>query len=71
MNSFEMTYKCLSNGLMIHFLQDWDVSADPELQKVLNVARLLGRTAPAPPKAVKRVPMFNLLPTQIRCGSLP
>jgi len=46
--------------------KDWDVSADPELQKVLNVARLLGRTAPAPPKAVKRVPMFNLLPTQIR-----
>ena len=46
--------------------QDWDVSSDPELQKVLNVARLLGRTAPAPPKVVSRVPMFNLLPTQIR-----
>ena len=42
------------------------LSSDPELQKVLNVARLLGRTAPAPPKVVKRVPMFNLLPTQIR-----
>merc|ERR1719468_1372869 len=46
--------------------KDWDVSSDPELQKVLNVARLLGRTAPAPPKVVSRVPMFNLLPTQIR-----
>ena len=46
--------------------KDWDVSSDPELQKVLNVARLLGRTAPAPPKVVNRVPMFNLLPTQIR-----
>ena len=48
------------------FFQDWDVSSDPELQKVLNVARLLGRTAPTPPKVVSRVPMFNLLPTQIR-----
>ena len=46
--------------------KDWDVSSDPELQKVLNVARLLGRTAPAPPKVAKRLPMFNLLPTQIR-----
>ena len=51
---------------MTIFCQDWDVSSDPELQKVLNVARLLGRTAPAPPKVVNRVPMFNLLPTQIR-----
>ena len=42
------------------------MSADPELQKVLNVAKLLGRTAPPSIKNVKKVPMFNLLPTQIR-----
>ena len=51
---------------MDHYFQDWDVSADPELQKVLNVAKLLGRTAPPSIKNVKKVPMFNLLPTQIR-----
>lgn len=42
------------------------MSADPELQKVLNVAKLLGRTAPPSIKNVKKVPMFNLLPNQIR-----
>ena len=47
-------------------VQDWDVSTDPELLKVLNVAKLLGRTAPPPIKNVKKVAMFNLLPTQIR-----
>jgi len=46
--------------------KDWDVSTDPELLKVLNVAKLLGRTAPPAVKAVKKVPMFDLLPTQIR-----
>jgi len=46
--------------------KDWDVSTDPELLKVLNVAKLLGRTAPPPIKNVKKVAMFNLLPTQIR-----
>ena len=33
---------------------------------MLNVAKLLGRTAPPPIKNVKKVAMFNLLPTQIR-----
>ena len=47
-------------------MKDWDVSTDPELLKVLNVAKLLGRTAPPAVKAVKKVPMFDLLPTQIR-----
>merc|ERR1712142_185677 len=46
--------------------KDWDVSADPELQKVLNVAKLLGRTNIPTAKTIKKVPMFNLLPTQIR-----
>jgi len=46
--------------------KDWDVSEDPELQKVLNVAKLLGRTNIPTAKTIKKVPMFNLLPTQIR-----
>jgi len=51
--------------------KDWDVTEDPELQKVLNVARLLGRTAPPKMNNVKKVPMFNLLPTAIRKLSNP
>merc|ERR1711976_551850 len=43
-----------------------DVSDDPELQKILNVAKLLGRTNIPTAKTIKKVPMFNLLPTQIR-----
>merc|ERR1711902_295539 len=45
--------------------KDWDVTEDPELRKVLNVAKLLGRTAPPKMNNVKKVPMFNLLPTAI------
>ena len=47
------------------------MSADPELQKVLNVAKLLGRTAPPTVKTPKKVAMFALLPTQIRKLSNP
>jgi len=46
--------------------KDWDVTDDPELRKVLNVAKLLGRTAPPKMNNVKKVPMFDLLPTTIR-----
>jgi len=46
--------------------KDWDVTEDPELRKVLNVAKLLGRTAPPKINNVKKVPMFDLLPTAIR-----
>jgi len=46
--------------------KDWDVTEDPELRKVLNVAKLLGRTAPPKVNNVKKVPMFDLLPTAIR-----
>ena len=46
--------------------KDWDVTEDPELQKVLNVAKLLGRTAPPKMNNVRKVPMFDLLPTAIR-----
>merc|ERR1711988_154440 len=51
--------------------KDWDVTEDPELGKVLNVAKLLGRTAPPKMNNVKKVPMFNLLPTAIRKLSNP
>merc|ERR1711902_183051 len=51
--------------------KDWDVTEDPELRKVLNVAKLLGRTAPPKMNNVKKVPMFNLLPTAIRKLSNP
>ena len=62
----------ISENLSLQFVtlstifQDWDVSTDPELLKVLNVAKLLGRTAPPTVKTVKKVPMFDLVPTQIR-----
>merc|ERR1712038_34968 len=46
--------------------KDWDVTEDPELQKVLNGAKLLGRTAPPKMDNVRKVPMFDLLPTAIR-----
>merc|ERR1712038_58208 len=51
--------------------KDWDVTEDPELQKVLNVAKLLGRTNIPTAKTIKKVPMFNLLPNQIRKLSNP
>ena len=47
------------------------MTEDPELRKVLNVAKLLGRTAPPKMNNVKKVPMFNLLPTAIRKLSNP
>merc|ERR1711872_298687 len=34
--------------------KDWDVSEDPELQKVLNVAKLLGRTNIPTAKTIKK-----------------
>ena len=50
-----------------YYLQDWDVSTDPELQKVLNVAKLLGRTVPPNIKNVKKVLItrFWLVDTQL------
>ena len=56
---------------LYNIFKDWDVTEDPELRKVLNVARLLGRTAPPKMNNVKKVPMFNLLPTAIRKLSNP
>ena len=47
------------------------MTEDPEMRKVLNVAKLLGRTAPPKMNNVKKVPMFDLLPTAIRKLSNP
>jgi len=44
----------------------WDVSADPELQKVLNKARMLGQAKPVKIQQVSRTPQFNLTADQIR-----
>jgi len=46
--------------------KDWDISRDPELIKVLDIAKRLGRAQP--PQMVYRPknPVFDLLPTRIR-----
>jgi len=44
----------------------WDVSADPELQKVLNKARMLGQAKPVKIQQVSKTPQFNLTADQIR-----
>jgi len=46
--------------------QDWDVSDDPELLKVLSKAKLLGKTKPLPKAPRAKAPMFNLTPDDIR-----
>merc|ERR1711990_1310815 len=44
----------------------WDVSTDPELQKVLNKARMLGQAKPVKIQQVSKTPQFNLTADQIR-----
>ena len=44
----------------------WDVSTDPELQKVLNKARMLGQAKPVKMQQVTKTPQFNLTADQIR-----
>jgi len=46
--------------------KDWDISSDPELLKVLDIAKRLGQAQP--PQMVYRPknPTFDLLPTRIR-----
>jgi len=46
--------------------KDWDVSEDPQLLKVLNMAKMLGRAQPPKVQTFTKNPMFDLLPTQIR-----
>jgi len=51
--------------------KDWDVSQDPELIKVLNMAKMLGRAQPPKAQAYAKNPMFDLLPSAIRKLSNP
>jgi len=44
----------------------WDVSTDPELAKVLNLAKMLGRAAPPPPVTVKKEPKFEMSVENLR-----
>jgi len=46
--------------------KDWDVSEDPELLKVLNMAKMLGRAQPPKVQTFTKNPLFDLLPTAIR-----
>jgi len=44
----------------------WDISTDPELNKVLNLAKMLGKTAPPPAVQKTREPCFDISTDQIR-----
>jgi len=46
--------------------KDWDVSRDPELIKVLDIAKRLGQAQPPQMVYRPRNPVFDLLPTRIR-----
>jgi len=46
--------------------KDWDVSEDPELLKVLNMAKMLGRAQPPKVQTYSKNPLFDLLPSTIR-----
>jgi len=45
---------------------EWDVSQDPELLKVLNKARMLGKAKPAKIQAPIKSPIFDMSPDKIR-----
>jgi len=49
----------------------WDVSDDPQLAKVLNMAKLLGKAAPPPVTVVKKEPSFELSIDNLRRMSNP
>jgi len=51
--------------------KDWDVSEDPELLKVLNMAKMLGRAQPPKVQTYSKNPLFDLLPATIRRLSNP
>jgi len=46
--------------------KDWDVSGDPALQRVLNLAKMLGKQAPPRVRSPVRKASFGLNPTKIR-----
>ena len=49
-----------------HLEAGWDVSTDPELQKVLNKARMLAKAKPVKIQQVSKTPQFNLTADEIR-----
>merc|ERR1719153_773804 len=51
--------------------KDWDVSQDPELLKVLNMAKMIGRAQPPKVQTFPKTPMFDMLPAAIRRLSNP
>jgi len=51
--------------------KDWDVSQDPELLKVLNMAKMIGRAQPPKVQTFSKTPMFDMLPVAIRKLSNP
>jgi len=51
--------------------KDWDISQDPELLKVLNMAKMLGRAQPPKVQTYSKNPLFDLLPATIRKLSNP
>merc|ERR1712183_1121250 len=51
--------------------KDWDVSQDPELLKVLNMAKMIGRAQPPKVQTFTKTPMFDMLPVAIRRLSNP
>jgi len=46
--------------------KDWDVSQDPELLKVLNKAKMLGRQAPPSVPTITKPAVFDLVPAVVR-----
>jgi len=46
--------------------KDWDVSGDPALQRVLNLAKMLGKAAPPRARSPAKKATFGLNPTKIR-----
>merc|ERR1719153_1397696 len=51
--------------------KDWDVSQDPELLKVLNMAKMIGRAQPPKVQTFTKTPMFDMIPSAIRRLSNP
>merc|ERR1719260_159477 len=46
--------------------KDWDVSQDPELLKVLTMAKMIGRAQPPKVQTFTKTPMFDMIPSAIR-----
>merc|ERR1719153_2104384 len=46
--------------------KEWDVSQDPELMKVLTMAKMIGRAQPPKVQTFTKTPMFDMIPSAIR-----